>query len=838
MSKRLLTTLGIAAATISTSALASTAHADETSQTTQSTTEATNNSSQSQSASLNVTTQNKQNTNESDPQAQAGSLQIYGFDESGPRTVHTNADGSQADYTGLSKSIKYTWNSQTKKYNVINLDQLASSDDVIQSLKRQGILNLDNGQTLTDYLKTHKIILHFYDNHGTEIHTLDPNNFNQGHGNSEIYMTTNIVNTIDGSSDANFNVPSTVHEIQNKFNQSTPKTTNNKIPIDQTYHFSNSDFSKEQIDNGDKDYWTTISYSGMTTLTPDQVFKQLVSNDSGAGTGQFASGPYIYGPNWSINDSKADLEKLMNLGKVRLVIQNAQKFATAGAISTQGTDSFWIDPKILSDGSLFSSCINDSLTGLVPEQNVQIIKLLLQMMVSTDKNWTVTLTDVETLPHDQFKYSYQLTNDNKSVTYTGQFISSPSPADTINPLNSVMQSILTNNSDQRGVSFLESQNNGSQSLDELINDYFNQAKNQSLHTNAPIQLALIHEQGTNKIAGVAVTISSTNRQDNPYTQNSSIRLLYQPMQNAVNYTGSLQPIYWYTAGGSGGTSSGFMYLPIENAPSIQHAQISYVDDVTNKTIDHGSASGNLDSKIDVNYDQTLQQLLDQGYSLVSTNFNNPVYQLDDAKNQFAVHLNHQQKKVQRIKIVSQIINYEYDNGTKAADPVIRDISFIQTGVQDMVTKQVTWDQNDQQKTFDQVNSPNIDNYTPDKLKVDAVNVNLQSNDLFETVVYHKSAPTKPEQPDKPVEPEQPVISKQPAVSTNTSKSTEPNQPNQPENVSNTEWSTAKQSVVHQTQTKKKSLPQTGNEQTTTVSALGLLGLTAGLGFGFKKRKHS
>lgn len=113
MSKRLLTTLSIAAAAISTSAMTSTAHADETNQTEQATTE--NSAAQNQSKTLNVVTQNKQNTNESDPQAQAGSLQIYGFDESGPRTVHTNADGSVADYTGLGKPIKYTWNPQTKK---------------------------------------------------------------------------------------------------------------------------------------------------------------------------------------------------------------------------------------------------------------------------------------------------------------------------------------------------------------------------------------------------------------------------------------------------------------------------------------------------------------------------------------------------------------------------------------------------------------------------------------------------------------------------------------------------------------------------------------------------
>lgn len=838
MSKRLLTTLGIAAAAISTSAMMSTAHADETSQTEQATTE--NSAAQNQSKTLNVATQNKQNTNESDPQAQAGSLQIYGFDESGPRTVHTNADGSVADYTGLSKPIKYTWNPQTKKYDTINLDQLASSNDVIQSLERQGMISLEQDQTIQDYLKTHKIELHFYDNHGAEIHSVDPNKLDHGHGNSEIYMTADVINIVDGNSDSSFNVPSTVHEIQDKFNQSTPKTTNNKNSIDQTYHFSNSDFSKEQVDNGSKDYWTTISNAGMSTLTPDQVFKQLINSDSGMG--QFVSGPYIYGPNWSINDSKADLEKLMNLGKIRLVIQNTQKFATAGAISTQSEDTFWLDPKILNDPIALAIMINGNRDLITTDQYTKAIKLLMEMMTASDKNWTITLTDVEKLSNNQFKYSYQLTNDDGSITRAGQFIDSPSPSDTDSTVNTVVYNILTGNHDDYS-SVLMSQAKGSQPLDELISDYFNQAKDQSLHTNAPVQLVIIHKQGTNEVAGIAVAISSVSGRNDQYTQDSSIRLLYQPMQNAANYTGSLQPIYWYTAGGSGGTSSGFMYLPIENTPSIQHAQINYIDDVTGKTIDHVSASGNLDSKIDVSYDQTLQKLLDQGYSLVSTDFDNPVYQLDDAKNQFAVHLNHQQKKVQRTKTVSQIINYEYNDGTKAADPVIRNVSFVQTGVQDMVTKQVTWDQTDQQKTFDQVTSPNINDYTPDKLQVNAVSVNPQSDDLFETVIYHKSAPTEPEQP---AEPEQPVTPDQPSTPTNPSKSAEPSKPAQskkktpqtPDKSTPTTPAKKQQSSVQQKQTKKKSLPQTGSEQATTVSALGLLGLSAGLGLGFKKRKHS
>lgn len=170
----------------------------------------------------------------------------------------------------------------------------------------------------------------------------------------------------------------------------------------------------------------------------------------------------------------------------------------------------------------------------------------------------------------------------------------------------------------------------------------------------------------------------------------------------------------------------------------------------------------------------------------------------------------------------------------------------------MITKQIVWDQNDQQKTFDLVNSPNINDYTPDKLQVNAVSVDPQSDDLFETVVYHKSTPAKPEQPNKPTESTQPekpgqsVTPDQRSKPTNPSKLAEPSKPAQskketprtPEKSAPATPTKKQQSSVQQKQIKKRSLPQTGNEQSTTASALGLLGLTAGFGLGFKKRKHS
>lgn len=154
------------------------------------------------------------------------------------------------------------------------------------------------------------------------------------------------------------------------------------------------------------------------------------------------------------------------------------------------------------------------------------------------------------------------------------------------------------------------------------------------------------------------------------------------------------------------------------------------------------------------------------------------------------------------------------------------------------TKQVTWDQNDQQKMFDHVESPNINDYTPDKSQVNAVSVNPSSDDLFETVVYHKSAPTEPK---KPIAPEQPAKSNKPV---------EPSKSNQPETKTRQtpkqvspkaptkQQETKRQSPVQQKKTKKQALPQTGNEQSAAVSALGLLGLTTGLSLGLKKRKRS
>lgn len=87
----------------------------------------------------------------------------------------------------------------------------------------------------------------------------------------------------------------------------------------------------------------------------------------------------------------------MNLGKIRLVIQNTQKFATAGAISTQSEDIFWLDPKILNDPIALAIMINGNRDLITTDQYTTAIKLLMEMMTASDKNWTITLTDVEKL---------------------------------------------------------------------------------------------------------------------------------------------------------------------------------------------------------------------------------------------------------------------------------------------------------------------------------------------------------------------------------------------------------------------------------------------------------
>jgi LPXTG-motif cell wall-anchored protein len=137
-------------------------------------------------------------------------------------------------------------------------------------------------------------------------------------------------------------------------------------------------------------------------------------------------------------------------------------------------------------------------------------------------------------------------------------------------------------------------------------------------------------------------------------------------------------------------------------------------------------------------------------------------------------------------------------------------------------------------TFDAVDSPDIDGYTPDQTTVDGFEVTDPiDGDVTVTVSYqvdHQAAPVVPDDPTPAPEPK-PEPKPTPAP--------EPATPAKPAEKAVTP-APQKQALVAKAGNVAKRLPQTGEEDNTSINAVGVLGLLAGtLGlFGLgKKRKR-
>lgn len=127
-----------------------------------------------------------------------------------------------------------------------------------------------------------------------------------------------------------------------------------------------------------------------------------------------------------------------------------------------------------------------------------------------------------------------------------------------------------------------------------------------------------------------------------------------------------------------------------------------------------------------------------GYKLVSNNFNNQTFKADNDENQFEVHFTHNTENVQRTYKVQRVINYlDKDTNTPVSQPITQTLTFIQTGVKDLVTGQVDWN-NIPTQTFDEVVSPLIEGYNePSQKVIETEEVNFDSDNITINVYYTK-----------------------------------------------------------------------------------------------------
>ena len=195
----------------------------------------------------------------------------------------------------------------------------------------------------------------------------------------------------------------------------------------------------------------------------------------------------------------------------------------------------------------------------------------------------------------------------------------------------------------------------------------------------------------------------------------------------------------------------------------QTAKITYIDDTTNTKLDSKDASGKFGQTITFETvpANEIENYKKKGYVFVSNNFDNQTYQAVDSDNVFEVHLKHGNvtvttKKPQTPdtpidpdpqspkypkdinntnKDVKRTIDYKFKDG-KTVQPTVNDtLHFERTVVIDKVTGAVSSDTWTQSQDFNDIQTPAIQGYTPDKTVVSDKNIDHDHQDIVEHVVY-------------------------------------------------------------------------------------------------------
>ncbi|MGE9933350.1 mucin-binding protein [Lactobacillus johnsonii] len=173
----------------------------------------------------------------------------------------------------------------------------------------------------------------------------------------------------------------------------------------------------------------------------------------------------------------------------------------------------------------------------------------------------------------------------------------------------------------------------------------------------------------------------------------------------------------------------------------QAARVIYVDKTTNTTLTSDDLSGKSDNDSGYNTKDTIEKYQSQHYVLTSdeTNGDNVIFDHDDKQNQtYYVYFVHGTQDVNHQDDVTETVDYKFENGETAQPTVTQTKHFSEDGVKDLVTGKITWTPAKPQK-FDDVTTPAISGYTPDKDKVAGRTVRFGDKDIEVTVTYHNNA---------------------------------------------------------------------------------------------------
>ena len=181
-------------------------------------------------------------------------------------------------------------------------------------------------------------------------------------------------------------------------------------------------------------------------------------------------------------------------------------------------------------------------------------------------------------------------------------------------------------------------------------------------------------------------------------------------------------------------------------PDRQVIVVNYIDQTTGKTLKTDTLNGLSDQTSGYTTKSQIDSYLGQYYTLISdaTAGQTLTFDHDDQATQtYDVVLSHQTEAAHRTHEVHETVDYVYADGSQASKSfTAKPLVFSQTGVHDLVTNTINWNGEwTKPQVFASVESPKITGFTASKLEVKAVNVNYQSSDIHELVIYAANAQT-------------------------------------------------------------------------------------------------
>ena len=284
---------------------------------------------------------------------------------------------------------------------------------------------------------------------------------------------------------------------------------------------------------------------------------------------------------------------------------------------------------------------------------------------------------------------------------------------------------------------------------------------------------------------------------------------------------------------------------IKDDDSQTHVNIVYIDQQTGKPITTKTFTGKPGETINYTTKDTINNYVKQGYKVVNDETKGQPVSFSKTDHTYTVTLDHQTEPASRMKTITRTIKYIVPNGSKAPKKVTQILTFKDKGTKDLVTGKTKWDsdKNPISHSFDHVLSPVVPNAKPNIKDVLARKITLDSRNwdtpLDDNIIVTYVAQNNdindltPEQEannyQEPVinqannkqEPIAQVVKKQPATTIPTSANN-------------------KQIPIQQThrqQTAEKSLPQTNENNSLALIAIGsLIAGMSTLGWFESKRK--